>query len=243
MMQSLAAIAIVSVIWLLVGYTLAFGDDVGADRRPAASRPPGVGEAPHPLAPTVPHTAFAAFQLMFAVITPALIAGAFAERVRFGGYVAFVAAWSLLVYAPLAHWVWGGGFLGADGLGAWTSPAARSSTSAPARRPSRPPCTWAGAAGIRAGTSRRTTSRWCSSAPGSCGSAGSGSTPAARSARTGRASALLATHLGAVGAMIGWLVPERIRHGKATAVGAATGAVAGLVAITPAAGSWRRPAW
>ena len=78
----------------------------------------GVGEAPHALAPTVPHTAFASFQLMFAVITPALIAGAFAERVRFGGYVAFVALWSLFVYSPLAHWVWGGGFLGADGLGA-----------------------------------------------------------------------------------------------------------------------------
>ena len=238
MMQSLAAIAIVSVIWLLVGYTLAFGHDVGGvigGLEHLGFR--GVGEVPHPLAPTVPHTAFAAFQLMFAVITPALIAGAFAERVRFGGYVAFVAAWSLLVYAPLAHWVWGGGFLGADGLGALdfaggtvvhisAGAAALAAALYVGRRrgyprgnfaPHNVPMVllgagilWFGWFGFNAG-----------SAVGANGVA---------------ASALLATHLGAAGAMIGWLVPERIRHGKATAVGAATGAVAGLVAITPAAG-------
>src|SRR4029453_2969486 len=79
----------------------------------------GVGPEPNPdLSPTIPHLAFAAFQLMFAVITPALITGAFAERMRFGGYVLFIALWSVLVYAPVAHWVWGGGFLGPAGLGA-----------------------------------------------------------------------------------------------------------------------------
>ena len=119
MMQAVAAIAIVSVVWLLAGYTFAFGPDVGGVIGGLAHLGfRGVEAAPHALAPTVPHTAFASFQLMFAVITPALIAGAFAERVRFGGYVAFVALWSLFVYSPLAHWVWGGGFLGADGLGA-----------------------------------------------------------------------------------------------------------------------------
>jgi Amt family ammonium transporter len=73
---------------------------------------------PVAFAPTIPGSAFAAFQMMFAVITPALIAGAFAERMRFGAYVMFIALWSLLVYSPIAHWVWGGGFLGANGVGA-----------------------------------------------------------------------------------------------------------------------------
>jgi Amt family ammonium transporter len=174
---------------------------------------------------------------MFAVITPALIAGAFAERVRFGGYVAFVALWSLLVYSPLAHWVWGGGFLGAGGVGALdfaggtvvhisAGAAALAAALYVGKRrgyprgnfaPHNVPMVvlgagilWFGWFGFNAG-----------SALGANGLA---------------SSAFLATHLGAAGALIGWLVPERLRHGKATAVGGATGAVAGLVAITPAAG-------
>ncbi len=78
----------------------------------------GVGAEPMALAPTVPASAFMVFQLMFAVITPALIAGAFAERMRFGGYVLFIVLWSVLVYAPVAHWVWGGGFWAPAGVGA-----------------------------------------------------------------------------------------------------------------------------
>jgi ammonium transporter, Amt family len=238
MMQSVAAIAVVSVVWLLAGYSVAFGDDVGrlvGDLANAGFA--GVGAAPHALAPTVPETAFASFQLMFAVITPALIAGAFAERVRFAGYVLFVAIWSLVVYAPLAHWVWGGGFLGANGVGALdfaggtvvhisAGAAALAAAIFVGKRrgyprgnfaPHNVPMVvlgagilWFGWFGFNAG-----------SALGANGLA---------------SSALLATHLGAAGAMIGWLVPERLRHGKATAVGGATGAVAGLVAITPAAG-------
>jgi Amt family ammonium transporter len=119
MMQSFAAIAVVTVVWLLAGYTLAFGPDVslviGGLEHLGFS---GVGETSIALAPTVPQTAFASYQLMFAIITPALIAGAFAERVRFGGYLVFITVWSLVIYAPLAHWVWGGGFLGAAGIGA-----------------------------------------------------------------------------------------------------------------------------
>jgi ammonium transporter, Amt family len=238
MMQSVAAIAIVSVVWVLAGYTLAFGPDIGGAIGGLAHIGfRGVGEAPHALAPTVPHSAFASFQMMFAVITPALIAGAFAERVRFGGYVAFVALWSLIVYAPLAHWVWGGGFLGVDGIGALdfaggtvvhisAGAAALAAALFVGKRrgyprgnfaPHNVPMVvlgagilWFGWFGFNAG-----------SALGANGLA---------------SSALLATHLGAAGAMIGWLVPERLRHGKATAVGGATGAVAGLVAITPAAG-------
>jgi len=238
MMQSFAAIGIVSVLWVLVGYSLAFGHDVGGvigGLDFVGLR--GVGADPSPLAPTVPHTAFVAFQMMFAVITPALIAGAFAERVRFGGYVAFVAAWSVLVYAPLAHWVWGGGFLGASGLGAIDFAggtvvhiAAGASALAMAlvvgKRSGYPGRTfvphnvpivllgagilWFGWFGFNAGS--------------------------ALAANGVAASALLATHLGAAAGMLGWLVPERVRHGKATSVGAATGAVAGLVAITPASG-------
>ena len=238
MMQSFAAIAIVSVVWLLAGYSLAFGPDsrgvIGSLSHVAFT---GVGSAPHPLAPTVPATAFASFQLMFAVITPALIAGAFAERVRFAGFALFVALWSLVVYSPLAHWVWGGGFLGADGIGALdfaggtvvhisAGAAALAAAVFVGRRrgyprgnfaPHNVPMVvlgagilWFGWFGFNAG-----------SALGANGLA---------------SSAFIATHLGAAGAMIGWLVPERIRHGKATVVGGATGAVAGLVAITPAAG-------
>ena len=238
MMQSVAAIAIVSVVWVLAGYTFAFGPDVGGVIGGLAHLGfRGVGEAPHALAPTVPQSAFAAFQMMFAVITPALIAGAFAERVRFGGYVAFVGLWSLIVYAPLAHWVWGGGFLGVDGIGALdfaggtvvhisAGAAALAAALYVGKRrgyprgnfaPHNVPMVvlgagilWFGWFGFNAG-----------SALGANGLA---------------SSAFLATHLGAAGAMVGWLVPERLRHGKATAVGGATGAVAGLVAITPAAG-------
>jgi ammonium transporter, Amt family len=238
MMHSVAAIAIVSVVWVLAGYTLAFGPDVGGVIGGIAHLGfRGVGEAPHALAPTVPQSAFASFQMMFAVITPALIAGAFAERVRFGGYVMFVALWSLIVYAPLAHWVWGGGFLGVDGIGALDfaggtvvhisagAAALAAALYVGQRRgyprgnfaPHNVPMVvlgagilWFGWFGFNAG-----------SALGANGLA---------------SSAFLATHLGAAGAMIGWLVPERLRHGKATAVGGATGAVAGLVAITPAAG-------
>jgi Amt family ammonium transporter len=181
MMQSVAAIAVVSIVWVLVGYTLAFGHDIGGligGLEHVGLH--GVGAAPIALAPTVPQSAFVAFQLMFAIITPALIAGAFAERVRFGGYVLFVAPWSVVVYAPLAHWVWDGGFLGPNGLGASISPAAPSCISAPVPPRLRPRCSWGSVAATRGEASRRTTCRWWSSARASCGSAGSGSTPAAR---------------------------------------------------------------
>jgi Amt family ammonium transporter len=238
MMQSVAAIGIVSVVWLLIGYSLAFGPDVGGVIGGLAHVGlRGVTEAPSALAPTIPHTAFVAFQLMFAVITPALIAGAFAERVRFGGYVAFVALWSVLVYSPIAHWVWGGGFLGADGIGALdfaggtvvhisAGAAALAAALFVGRRrgyprgnfaPHNVPMVVLGAGILWFG--------WFGFNAGS-----------ALAANGVASSAFLATHLGAVGAMVGWLIPERLRHGRATAVGAATGAVAGLVAITPAAG-------
>src|SRR2546427_4332952 len=115
-MQSFVALAMVSILWMLVGYTLAFGPDkggiIGSLRFAGLS---GVGAAPSSYAPTVPAQAFMAFQLMFAIITPALITGAFAERMKFSGYLMFIGLWSLLVYSPVAHWVWGGGFLSSGG--------------------------------------------------------------------------------------------------------------------------------
>jgi Amt family ammonium transporter len=238
MMHSFAAIAVVSALWLLVGYTLAFGPDVGhviggLDHLGFH----GVGAVPSPLAPTIPHTAFAAFQLMFAVITPALIAGAFAERVRFGGFLLFIGAWSLLIYAPLAHWVWGGGLLGADGLGALdfaggtvvhisAGAAALATALYVGRRRGSPnaafvphdvPMVMLGAGILWFG--------WFGFNAGSALAAGGLAS-----------SAFIATHMGAAAGGVGWALLERWRHGKVTAVGAVSGAVAGLVAITPAAG-------
>ncbi|MGZ8585105.1 MAG: ammonium transporter [Actinomycetota bacterium] len=238
MMQSIAAIGVVSILWVLIGYTLAFGPDLGLvigglDHAGFA----GVGAEPAALAPTVPHSSFAVFQMMFAIITPALIAGAFAERIRFRGYLLFIAIWSVVVYAPLAHWVWGGGFLGAAGVGALAFAggtvvhiAAGASALAAAiyvgKRTGHPggvfvphnvPMVILGASILWFG--------WFGFNAGSALAAGGLAS-----------SAFVATHLGAAAAMIGWLVPERLRHGKATTVGGATGAVAGLVAITPAAG-------
>jgi Amt family ammonium transporter len=238
MMQSVAAIGVVSVLWVLVGYSLAFGHDVGGvigGLEHIGLR--GVGADPTGLAPTVPQTAFVAFQLMFAIITPALIAGAFAERVRFGGYVLFVALWSVVVYAPLAHWVWGGGFLGSNGLGALdfaggtvvhisAGAAALAAALYVGKRrgypegnfaPHNVPMVVLGAGILWFG--------WFGFNAGSALSAGGLAS-----------SAFLATHLGAAAAMLSWLAVERLRHGSATVVGGASGAVAGLVAITPASG-------
>ena len=238
MMQSFAAIAVVSVAWLAIGYTLAFGPDIGlviGGLDFAGFR--GVGEEPMALAPTIPASTFAIYQMMFAIITPALIAGAFAERVRFSGYLLFITAWSILVYSPLAHWVWGGGFLGAAGIGALdfaggtvvhisAGAAALAAALYVGRRTGYPggvftphnvPMVMLGAAILWFG--------WFGFNAGS-----------ALGANGLASSAFVATQLGAAGAMIGWAILDRVRHGKVTAIGAVTGAVAGLVAITPAAG-------
>jgi Amt family ammonium transporter len=237
-MQSLIALGVVTVLWVLVGYSLAFGSDHGlltGGLEYVGLR--GVGADPMALAPSVPASAFMVFQMMFAVITPALITGAFAERMRFGGYLLFLGLWSLLVYVPVAHWVWGGGFLGAAGVGALdfaggtvvhvNAGAAALATAlylgrrrgfgTGALRPHNVPMVLLGAGILWFG--------WFGFNAGSALSAGGLAS-----------SAFVATHLGAAGGMLGWLVPERLRHERATTIGAATGAVAGLVAITPASG-------
>ena len=238
LMQSMFALGLVSILWVLIGYTLAFGPDVGGligglDFLGFA----GVGQTPNvDLAPTIPHVAFAGFQLMFAVITPALITGAFAERMKFSGYVAFTALWLVLVYSPLAHWVWApGGWIrelgaldfaggtvvhinaGIAALAAVMVIGRRKGFGKEAMVPHNLTMTilgtgilWFGWFGFNAG-----------SALGANGLA---------------ASAFLATNLGAAAGAVGWAFVDARREKKATTLGVASGAVAGLVAITPAAG-------
>ncbi|HYZ10931.1 MAG TPA: ammonium transporter [Actinomycetota bacterium] len=236
-MQSLVALGIVSVLWVLVGYTLSFGPSIGGligglDFLGFRE----VGQDPSAAyATTTPHLAFAAYQMMFAVITPALIMGAVAERMRFFATVLFLGVWSVLVYAPLAHWVWGGGWLGrlgavdfaggtvvhvnagAAALAAIIVLGRRRGHGSEAFLPHNVPMVVTGAAILWFG--------WFGFNAGSALTAGGLA-----------AVALVNTHVAAGAAILGWLLPERIRHRRPTTVGAATGAVAGLVAITPAAG-------
>jgi Amt family ammonium transporter len=240
-MQSFIALGVVTILWVLIGYTLAFGPDKGGligglDFLFFE----GVGQAPSGVyATTAPHAAFALYQMMFAIITPALISGAIAERVKFGGYVLFIGLWSLLVYSPVAHWVFADGFLGVfpDNLGALdvaggtvvhinAGAAALAGILFLGKRrgygreafvPHNVPMVVTGAAILWFG--------WFGFNAGSALTAGGLA-----------ASAFMNTHLATGAAVLGWLIPERMKHGKATTVGGATGAVAGLVAITPAAG-------
>ncbi len=237
-MQSFIALGLVSVLWALIGYTLAFGPDkggiiggldfIGLNH---------VGGAPSAYAPTVPSSAFMVFQMMFAIITPALIAGAFAERMKFSGYLMFIGLWSLLVYAPVAHWEWGGGFLGASGVGALdfaggavvhanAGAAALATAIYLGKRrghgtddmsPHNVPFVVLGAGILWFG--------WFGFNAGSALSSGALAS-----------SAFVNTELGAATGALAWILSERARGGKATTIGAATGAVAGLATITPAAG-------
>ena len=237
-MQSFIALGLVSLLWVFIGYTLAFGPDkggiIGGLDFIGLS---GVGAAPSAYAPTVPATSFMVFQMMFAIITPALIAGAFAERMKFAGYLMFIGLWSILVYAPVAHWEWGGGFLGASGVGALdfaggavvhanAGAAALATAIYLGRRrghgseemlPHNVPFVILGAGILWFG--------WFGFNAGSALSSGALAS-----------SAFVNTQLGAAAAIFGWIVLERLRTGKATTVGAATGAVAGLATITPASG-------
>jgi len=239
MAESFVAIGVVSVLWVVVGYPLAFGADhdglIGGLGHVMFR---GVGATPSPWDPHVPGLLFAAYEGMFAVITPALITGAFTGRMHFRGYLAFIALWSLLIYCPFAHWVWGGGFLGAYGLGAvdFAGGAVVHETAGAgalaavlylgrrreADRPHNVPLVLLGAGILWFG--------WFGFNAGSAGSAG----PVA-------SSALVNTQLGASAAMVVWTAVEWIRRKKPSGVGLATGAVAGLAAITPAAGYV--PAW
>lgn len=238
LMKNFIMIAVVSVQWVLIGYSLAFGTDhfslIGSLEWLGLQ---GVGAAPNPdYAATIPHQAFMLFQLMFAVITPALISGAVAERVRFPAFVLFAALWATVVYDPLAHWVWGvGGWLrelGALDFAGGTVVHISSGVSALVfalvlgkrkgygRVPMPPhhlPMTVLGAGLLWFG--------WFGFNAGS-----------ALSANGLAVNAMLVTNTSAAAGTLGWVLAEWLRHGKPTALGAASGAVVGLVAITPGAG-------
>ena len=237
-MQSLIVIGLVSVEWLFIGYSLSFGPDVKGiigDLSWFALR--GVGLDPYPdYVATVPHQAFMIYQAMFAVITPALITGAFAERLKFSAFLVFVLLWSLLVCSPVAHWVWGvGGWIrnfgaldfaggtvvhitsGASALAAVLVIGKRRGHGTDNMAPHNLPMTVLGAGILWFG--------WFGFNAGSALAAGGLST-----------SAFVVTHMAAPTAMLSWAFAEWAHRGKPTVLGAASGAVAGLVAITPAAG-------
>jgi Amt family ammonium transporter len=236
-MQSFFTLGIVSLVWAAVGYSLAFAPDGGPFVGSLAWLGlRGVGQAAYPeYSETVPHLAFMVFQLMFAVITPALITGAFAERMKFGAFFAFVVAWSLLVYSPICHWVWGVGgwirelgaldFAGGTVVHISSGAAALAAALVVGRRreaaetmsPHNIPMTILGAAILWFG--------WFGFNAGS-----------ALSSAGLAASAFVVTHLSAAAATLSWLLAERAHRGRPTTLGAATGCVTGLVAITPAAG-------
>ncbi len=235
-MHSFFILCLISVQWVLWGYTLAFGPDHGGiigGLDWLALR--GVGQDPGPYAPTVPHEAYMVFQMMFAVITPALITGAFAERKRFKAFVIFTLLWATFVYDPIAHWVWGGGWLGqlgaldfaggtvvhiSSGMSALVCAVMLGKRKGYGHQPMQPhnlPMTVMGAALLWFG--------WFGFNAGS-----------ALEANGLAASAFVATNTGAAAAALGWMFTEWMARGKPTVLGAASGAVAGLVAITPASG-------
>jgi Amt family ammonium transporter len=238
LMQNVFSMGIISIIWALVGFSLAFGGDAnfvgnfdfaGMQDVATTINFPGFDLA-------IPGMTFFAFQMMFAVITPALITGATADRLKFSGYAVFIALWSLIVYSPVAHWVWDtGGWIfdsgaldfaggaaihinaGIASLAVVAVIGARKGHGTEPMPPHNLPLTvlgtgilWFGWFGFNAGS--------------------------ALLADGIASQALVNTHLAAAAAMLGWLIVEKIKTGHATTLGACSGAVAGLVAITPCAG-------
>ncbi len=236
-MYSLMSMGLVGVVWVLWGYSLAFGPDIGkfiGDLSYLGLNGVSASE-PGPYADNVPHQAFMIFQGMFAIITPALITGAFAERMKFSSYMIFTILWVTIVYAPVAHWVWGGGWLGELGAldfaggnvvhinsGVAALVAAlifgkRIGFGSEPMEPHNVPMVvlgtgllWFGWFGFNAGS--------------------------ALSADGNAVKAFVATNTSAAAGIIGWTTIAWMMDGKPSVIGAASGAVAGLVAITPAAG-------
>lgn len=240
MMQSFIALGVVTIVWYLVGFSLAFGDSVGG----FIGNPfthlmfKGVGLAAHPrMASNLPFVLFAAFQLKFAIIAPALITGSFAERVRFWGYLVFVGLWSVFIYAPLAHWTWHpDGFLFKMGVldfaggtvvhisagcaalaGAMVLGRRKSHIEGKSISPANVPYVllgtgllWFGWFGFNGGSSL--------------------------GANTLAVKAFINTNLASAAAALAWILVDTMRGHKPSAVGASIGAVVGLVAITPACG-------
>jgi Amt family ammonium transporter len=240
MMQSFAMMAVVTVLWAVVTYSLAFGSGnafIGGLHNMFLR---GVGLEPSAYAPTIPLQTFMVYQLMFAIITPALITGAFAERMKFSAMLVFMILWAIVVYSPMAHMVWGvGGLLNAatgkfpcldfaggtvvhvtSGVSALVTAiylGKRIGYPKEAMQPHSVVLSFIGACLLWVG--------WFGFNAGSALGSGTLAT-----------SAFVATHFGAAAAAIGWSAAEWIRNGKPSVLGAISGAVAGLVAITPASG-------
>jgi ammonium transporter, Amt family len=232
LMMSVCSLGFVGIGWALVGYSIAFAPGSGFAGGLSRVLLTGVGLAPQG---TVPQVLFMAFQGTFAIITAALISGAIVERMRFGPYLAFIALWGLVVYAPVAHWVWGGGFLGRLGAldfaggtvvhinaGAAAFVAAlvlgpRKDYARQASLPHNVPFTVLGAGLL-----------WFGWFGFNAGSALAADGPAAL--------AFVNTMFAPAATLVVWTLLDLVRTGRATAVGAATAAVVGLVAVTPAAG-------
>lgn len=234
-MQSFFIVAMISVEWILIGYAMTFGTDIngfiGSLDKVGLT---GVGMAVLENG-TIPEMAFVAFQCMFAVITPALITGAFAERMKFHAFVVFILLWAIFIYNPMAHWVWGGGFLaklgaldfagglvihilsGVSGLTLCVLLGKRYGYGKIPMVPHNLPMTVLGAALLWFG--------WFGFNAGS-----------ALGANALAASAFIASQAAAAAATVTWVAVEWIVQGKPTILGAASGCIAGLVAITPAAG-------
>lgn len=233
LLQCFAITCLVTILWLVAGYSLAFGGSLTVVGDLGKMLYNGVGE--DALVGTIPESLFATFQLTFAIITPALVVGAFVERMRFSAVLLFTGLWSLLVYAPVAHWVWGGGWL--QGLGlmdfaggtvvhvtAGTAALVAAVVLGPRRGfpnhlqpPHNMTLTVAGAAMLWVG--------WFGFNGGS-----------ALAANGDAAMALAVTHISAAAGAFTWLLIEWWRYGKPSALGAVTGMVAGLGTITPASG-------
>ena len=236
-LQSFIMISVVSIEWVYIGYSMSFGPDVGGfigDLSFFALK--GVSAAPsQTYATTIPQTVFMIYQCMFAIITPALITGAFAERMRFGPFLLFSLAWTILVYNPVCHWIWGGGWLGAKGVLDFAGGLVVHLTSGMAALAS------VFVLGPRKGYGKD--SIMPHSLPMTMLGTGllwfgwfgfnGGSALAADGIAGG---ALVATHLAGMAGMAMWLLAEWIQHKKPTTLGAASGAIAGLATVTPAAG-------
>jgi ammonium transporter, Amt family len=232
-MHCFAMVCTVSLLWAVVGYTLVFGEGslwLGGFGNAFLS-----GLADLRADTTIPESAFVLFQMTFAIITPALIIGAFAERIRFGWVVAFSLLWSLLVYVPVARWIWGGGWLSALGTQDFAGGIVVHTTAGVAALilaqmlgprkgfnksmmvPHSPALTMTGAGLLWVG--------WFGFNGGSALAAGDDA-----------ATAILNTHFAACAAALVWSAIEKVKIGKATSIGMVTGAIAGLATVTPAAG-------
>ncbi len=233
LMQCFSITALMTILWVIAGYSISFGKGNAFFGDFSKAFLAGIG--PDSMSGTIPEILFAMFQLTFAIITPALIIGAFAERMKFSAMLLFTGAWMLLIYAPVCHWVWGGGWLGSmgvldfaggtvvhinAGVAGLMSAIVLGKRKGYPHEPMMPHSLtlsvvgagmlWVGWFGFNAG-----------SALAADGVAGM---------------ALAVTQIATATATIAWMLAERIKHGKASVLGAITGAVAGLVAITPASG-------